>query len=308
MKASTPVGLQGLFWYYPASTRDKNWGIYVTSVGTTHVTAHKPYPPAGHPGCYDYKWERGRILPVYAVVYISRGRGWIDLNSKKKHRRNLQAGNVILLFPGMWHRYCPDPEVGWDEHWVAFDGKVAGRWIKECGFSPHEPVLKSRNEETFRGMFANLIEIGQRSPVAFQQLMAGQVHSILATLYSEQQTAVGGGDPAIVVVKAAQARMRNGITSDLDVQQLARESKVGYSWFRHAFVQQTGFSPHQYIVELRLARARALLTQTNLRVKEIAVQSGFKDEHYFSRIFKSKAGQAPGQWRLRARGEETPKA
>ncbi|HZM02874.1 MAG TPA: AraC family transcriptional regulator [Candidatus Saccharimonadales bacterium] len=303
MKASTPIGLQGLFWYFPASARDKNWGIYATSIGTTHVAPHKPYPPAGHPGCYDYKWERGRILPVYAVVYISRGRGWIDLNPKTAQRQDLETGNVILLFPGMWHRYCPDPEFGWDEHWVAFDGKVAARWIKECSFSPSQPVLKVQNEETLRGIFAHLIEIGQQSPVALQQLMAAQVHCILATLYSEKQAAVGGGDPAADVVRAVQARMRKGFTSDLNVKQLARESKVSYSWFRHAFVQQTGFSPYQYIVELRLARARDLLVQSSLKIKEIANLSGFADEHYFSRIFKARVGLTPHQWRTQARTE-----
>jgi AraC-like DNA-binding protein len=299
MKASKPEGLQGLFWYYPASDRDKNWGVYVTSVGTTHVAPRKPYPPPGHPGCYDYKWERGRVLPVYAVVYISRGRGWIDLKPKGRRRR-LEAGHVIMLFPGTWHRYMPDPAVGWDEHWVAFDGEMARQWIKESSFSPEQPVLKSRDEEAFMGMFARLIEIGQQSPAAQQQIMAAQVHGILATLYSEQQTALGGGDLATAVVKAAQARMRKSFTSDVDEQQLARESKVGYSWFRHAFVRQTGFSPHQYILELRLARSRDLLARSRLKIKEIATMSGFADEHYFSRIFKAKTGLTANQWRSQA--------
>ena len=148
---------------------------------------------------------------------------------------------------------------------------------------------------------AQSIEIAQQGPAALQQLTAAQVHSILATLYSEQQTELGG-DLAPAVLRSAQARMRDEFASDLDLEELARELNVSYSWFRHAFVQQTGFSPHQYLVELRLANARTLLVQSSLKIKEIAVQSGFPDEHYFSRIFKTKAGLTAHEWRRRAQG------
>jgi AraC-like DNA-binding protein len=304
LKASKPVGLKGLFWYFPASARDKNWGVYVTTVGTTHVAAHQPYPPTNHPGCYDYKWEIGRVLPVYATVYISKGRGWIDL-APSGGRRQIEAGHVILLFPGMWHRYRPDPEVGWDEHWVAFDGEVAKRWMRECSFSPSQPILKSRNEGALLESFNYLIELGQQGPAALQQLLAAQVHRILATLYSGQQTELGG-DLAASMLRAAQVRMQEEFATDLDLQQLARQLNVSYSWFRHAFVQQTGFSPHQYLVELRLAHARSLLTQSALKIKEVAARSGFPDEHYFSRIFKAKAGLTANEWRLQARAQTPP--
>jgi AraC-like DNA-binding protein len=301
MKPSTPGGLKGLFWCFPASVRDKDWGVYVTTIGMTHVAPHQSYPPTGHPKPYDYQFAQGRVLPVYAVVYISRGRGWLDLRRTERHL--VQAGNVMLLFPGVWHRYNPDPEVGWDEHWVAFSGTVAKRWMKQCSFSPDQPVLKARNEELLMGQFARLIETAQQNPAALQQLMAAQTHFILATLYSEQQTDLGGGDVANSVIQTAQARMQAEFASDLNVQQLARELNVGYRWFRHVFVQQTGFSPHQYIVELRLARARALLAQSPLKIKEIAGLSGFVNEHYFSRIFKTRVGLTPHEWQAQARSE-----
>ncbi len=302
LKASRPIGLKGLFWYFPASARDKNWGIYVTTIGTTQVAAHKPYPPTNHPGCYDYKWETGRVLPVYATVYISKGRGWIDLNPTGD-RHPIEAGHVILLFPGMWHRYMPDPEVGWVEHWVAFDGEVANRWMRECCFSPSQPILKPRDEGALLEIFNHLIELGQQGPAALQQLLAAQVHCILATLYSGQQTELGG-DLAASVLRTAQVRLQEEFATALDLQQLARRLNVSYSWFRHAFVQQTGFSPHQYLVELRLAHARSLLTQSSLKIKEVAARSGFSDEYYFSRIFKAKAGLTANAWRLQARAQD----
>ena len=227
--------------------------------------------------------------------YISRGRGWLDLKMTGRHP--IEAGHVILLFPGLWHRYMPNPEVGWDEHWVAFDGVVARRWMKECAFSSAQPILKSRDEQALLEVYDSLIEMAQRNPAALQQLMAAKVHSILALLYSEQQTELADSDVAASLMRSAQARMQAEFASDLDIQRLARELNVGYRRFRDLFVRQTGFSPHRYLIELRLAHARALLTQTTLNIKQVATRSGFSDEYYFSRLFKARVGRAPTEWR-----------
>ena len=85
------------------------------------------------------------------------------------------------------------------------------------------------------------------------------------------------------------------------MKQLAQEFGVSYSWFRSTFTTHTGLSPHQYLLELRLVRARNLLTETEFSVKEIATQTGFGDEHYFSRLFRQKMNFSPSQWRHRRR-------
>ena len=74
---------------------------------------------------------------------------------------------------------------------------------------------------------------------------------------------------------------------------LAKELGVSYSWFRHTFTAHTGLSPHQYLLEFRLVRARNLLVETELSIKEIARQTGFKDELYFSRLFRQRLNLSP---------------
>jgi transcriptional regulator GlxA family with amidase domain len=97
--------------------------------------------------------------------------------------------------------------------------------------------------------------------------------------------------------------MQNELGGKLNVEQLANQLNVSYSWFRRTFAQHTGSSPHQYLLELRLARARSLLSGTALSVKVVARQTGFEDEHYFCRIFREKTGLTPSQWRDRHRRE-----
>jgi transcriptional regulator GlxA family with amidase domain len=87
----------------------------------------------------------------------------------------------------------------------------------------------------------------------------------------------------------------------LDVKIVAQDLGVSYSWFRSTFAVHTGLSPHQYLLEWRLVRARNLLADTELSIKEIAAQTGFKDEHYFSRFFRQKLNHSPSAWRERSR-------
>jgi transcriptional regulator GlxA family with amidase domain len=54
-----------------------------------------------------------------------------------------------------------------------------------------------------------------------------------------------------------------------------------------------------------MGRARALLSETALTVKEVAFRCGFESEHYFSRLFKRKTGLAPMAWRRSLSGRRS---
>jgi AraC-like DNA-binding protein len=288
------------FQYFPASDRDKKWGFHITTAGECRIDPRESYPPPGHPTGYDFEWARGRILFDHQVVYISRGRGWFE--SSHGSRQEIEAGDVILLFPGVWHRYRPNLGTGWDEHWVGFNGEIPQRWVAEGFFSPANPVVRPLREEILLPIFTGMIEAIKSNLPALQQILTGSASQILGWLYSAQQARLTGGNQAMLSIQKAIGRMQNDLTAELCLPALARHLNVSYSWFRRTFARHTGSSPHQYLLELRLARARNLLSGTGITVKEAAKQSGFEDEHYFCRIFKERIGSTPSQWRSRALG------
>lgn len=283
--------------YFPASVRDRKWGWYATTLGATRIAAGQTYPPAGHPKGYAFDWNRGRVLDCHALVYISRGRGTFE--SEQSAGETVEAGQVLFLFPGIWHRYRPDPATGWHEHWIGFDGAIARRWVKGGFFVPSSPLFKSLHEDQWLELFSELTAAAQADRPALQQIMAGYIAQMVGLLFAGVQAGASAGGQSERMVQRAIARMRADASGELDAQLLARELNVGYSLFRHLFRQHTGSSPHQYLLELRLARARNLLEQTAGSVKEVARQAGFDDEHYFCRLFKLKLGVTPGQWRSR---------
>ncbi len=289
---------QTFYRYFPVAERDRDWGLFVATVGESRISPGSAYPPGGHPKSYDFRASAGRLLHEYQIIYISAGSGWFK--SAASGRAKIEAGMVILLFPDVWHSYAPTEAVGWNEHWVGFNGDIARRLVAHGFFAPERPVLRAGEEGRLLALFGDIMEATRGNHPALQQIMAGAVVSMLALLYSVQQSRLAGDDPGLQTIHEAVSRMRENPESPLSIPELARELKVSYRWFRRAFAHHTGLSPHQYFLDVRLARARDLLAQTSLPTKEIASRVGFEDAQYFCRLFHKKVGFAPGTWRERA--------
>jgi len=285
--------------YFPISRRDKNWGLYATTAGEARIMPNMSYPPSGHPKGFAFDWQKGRILDGFALVYISSGRGTFEW--KPSFSAPVEPGCAFLLFPGVWHRYAPNPESGWHEHWVGFDGEVARRWLKHKFFTPGNPVISIKAEDTVLATFSRIIQAIRANRPALQQILAGATSNLMGLYYSAQQAQPTAEAQNTNAIEVAITRIQNDFGRNLDMQHLAQELGVSYSWFRHTFTAHTGLSPHQYLLELRLVHARNLLAETDLPIKEIATQTGFEDELYFSRLFRQKLSLTPSQWRNRNR-------
>jgi AraC family transcriptional regulator len=67
--------------------------------------------------------------------------------------------------------------------------------------------------------------------------------------------------------------------------------------FARRFRASTGMTPHQYVLQERVAKARTLITRTNVRLAEVATTCGFADQSHLNRVFKRFTGVSPGIYR-----------
>jgi transcriptional regulator GlxA family with amidase domain len=89
----------------------------------------------------------------------------------------------------------------------------------------------------------------------------------------------------------------NHWSEEVDMKKLTRSLRLGWVHSERIFLQQTGLSPYQYHLQLRINRAREMLHGTTLTVKQVARQLNFENAYHFSKIFKQKAGMSPSRWR-----------
>lgn len=87
------------------------------------------------------------------------------------------------------------------------------------------------------------------------------------------------------------------LESPPSLESLARQIGLSPSHFSHAFKQSMGVPPHQYVIQRRVAEAKALMADRSLNLTEIAMQCGFNGSSQFSTVFRRATGLSPSAYR-----------
>ena len=90
--------------------------------------------------------------------------------------------------------------------------------------------------------------------------------------------------------------INNFMNPEFHISDAVEKTAYCTDYFRRCFKKETGTTPIAYLIELRIEYAKKLLVQksdSRISIAEIAYLSGFYDQHYFSRLFKSKVGCTP---------------
>jgi AraC-like DNA-binding protein len=100
---------------------------------------------------------------------------------------------------------------------------------------------------------------------------------------------------------ATMRRIREYVDSHLDqkidLESLAATAELSLYHFARTFKQSAGITPHAFILERRLAKARELLAQTQLPLVQVAFSTGFVDQSHLARHFHQVVGVSPAQFR-----------
>ncbi|MDF9831551.1 AraC family transcriptional regulator [Parabacteroides sp. PF5-6] len=284
--------------YLTISTADEEWGIVVTTVGYQFIPPKGNYPLSRHPEDYNFQPQTGRILNEYQLVYITKGSGYFASQSGKKQK--IQSGTMILLFPGEWHSYYPDPDTGWDEYWVGFRGVHIDRRVEKRFFNKEEPLFNIGLSATIVGLYEDIMKFASQEKSGYQQMISSIVLHILGSVFYKQRNKAFTNNYVIDKINEARILMKENIENPLSPEEIAAHLGLGYSWFRRMFKEYTGVSPAQYQMQLKLMRAKELLTASSLNISEIAYQLRFENAGQFSTFFRKKEGVTPSQFRERA--------
>ena len=284
------------FRYLVATPGAENWGAVVTGCGRFTAQPHRPYPPAGHPSDHNFTWQNGRVLGAFQVVYLADGRG--EFETRATGRLSVGSGTALLLFPGIWHRYRPADDTGWLELWVEIGGSLLERMLREKVFSPDDPVVAVSRRLEFEARVESIHNLVSRQPDGDAPELAAQALGVLALLHASGH---GHRRPRSVVSAVEQAKrtMEEWGSKAVSMPALARSLGVAYSYFRKEFRARTGISPRQFLLRIRMQRARRMLGATDDSLKQIADRLGFSSAYHLSSAFKAEFGMAPSHWRRR---------
>lgn len=283
--------------YLPINRDATKWGLCVMDTGCGRINLSDTYPRQDHPAHHYFNWANGRVLQEYQLIYIPRGGGVFE--SESCPRLTIKEGAVIILFPNEWHRYKPDAATGWDEYWVGFKGGIIDNLVGNRFFNPENPSLQIGVNEQVVSIFDEIIEHTKQEKSGYQPLISGAVLHLLGLIhvisrehhFEDQQSMVEN------IVNKARILFRANIEQQISPEEVARELGLSYSWFRKTFKTYTGIAPGQYLIQLKIEKAKLLLADPAKSVKEIAYDLKFDSSFYFSKLFKEKTGLPPEKYR-----------
>lgn len=124
----------------------------------------------------------------------------------------------------------------------------------------------------------------------------------LATLLDGKASVLGDHPPIRGGLAPWQKRkviayIQSRLDKPILLKSLAQLVSLSVSHFCRAFRESTGQSPHTYITEMRVNRAKEMMLGTRKPLSQIALACGFADQAHLSRLFRRRVGQTPHAWR-----------
>lgn len=252
-------------------------------------------------GCFARKMERcpPRRLECYAVVWISSGSGWLETEAMPQ-RIPITSGCLFWLFPHVLHTYAPDAD-GWTEQWALFEGPLVASF-EHLGFlSASQPVHYTGNSAAIEAIFAQFHTDFTNGGPLTGVLSAALVYRLVVIAHQLSIEWQAERDPVAREIQRSRRWLDTHAFELCDVEDLADSCHMGYSTFRRHFKNIIGYSPREYILRVRLSKAKELLAFTQQSVAEVAKSVGFADPYYFSRLFRDREGIPPSLFRVQQR-------
>lgn len=286
--------MNDFFKYTSVNEEDIAWGLFLNVVGKSTTQPNKTYPSPEHPNGYYFQWEKGRILNEYQINYITNGYGTLE-NNRGTFR--VKPGTLMIIRKDEWHRYKPDTDQTWTENYIGFDGAFTDHFLKKNSILKGQSVIYCGIREDLLDTYYKIFDLVKNETPGNQLIASGMVIKLLGYIVAWEKQKDFSGNPIEQFIQESRYHMRKHVDEEIDLEKLAQDKCLSYSYFRKMFKKYTGVSPHQYHLDLKLIRAKELLLTSNMTIKEISYKLGFQSVHYFSRIFKNKMGCPPSDIR-----------
>lgn len=239
-----------------------------------------------------YKLYR-QSFDSYLLMYISSGKLTVEYDDQKI---DVSEGEFVLLDCYKKHAYYS--EFGWESIWCHFDGPVAKQYYE---------IIVEKYGYVFR--MINPYSIISKMQVIFNSCASGvnTKEALLSKLITDILTAIiiaedmtsynTNRSDSTEVINEVITYINEKFTENISVSELADKAMLSQYYFIRLFKKSTGYTPHEYIINLRLNAAKYLLKSSQSSIKEICFSTGFSCESAFCSTFKKATGLSPAQYR-----------
>lgn len=203
------------------------------------------------------------------------------------------AGHFVLLDCYKLHSYST--ATGWECIWCHFDGITARSYYNSI-VSRLGNVFSMPDTYPVLNKLTAILKIFDSDALVQEPLLSKYLTDIFTEflLYTPMNVHSRG---YATMAEETITYINEHFREDITVEELASRAGLSQYHFIRIFKKETGFTPHEYLVNTRIATARYLLKNSRLPVKDICYATGFSSESVFCGAFKRRQGMTPNQYR-----------
>ena len=251
----------------------------------------------GYEDCLPDQFFGPAIRENYVLHYITEGKGFLEYKDQKIP---LQKGDIFLLIPGEVTYYFADNQTPWSYYWLGISGIKAQEYFNLS--SIHDTAyLRSPHTKALGKFIGTIVKDAER----LDESKASQLH-VISQLFElmHQLNALSPNldqetiSPSQKLYREAKHLIDIGYNSqDISIQYIADKLGVHRSYLSSIFKDFHKISPKEYLLEVRMKRAKELLKTTDQPIKIIAYSVGYLDPLHFSKAFRQYYDCSPSQCR-----------
>jgi AraC family transcriptional regulator len=156
-----------------------------------------------------------------------------------------------------------------------------------------------RSVQQLLGLLAREVKIGGLSGIFYVEHL---LHALAARLIrsgtsNDRKKNLAAEKLPSGALRRLLERIHSGSVDKLNLASLAKEAGYSKRQLLRVFRASTGFSPYQYLLRLRLDRAKQLMRKSTLSLLDIAIESGFNSNAHLTNAFRQQVGVTPSYYR-----------
>lgn len=238
------------------------------------------------------------------ILYLLEGKGYHTIG---KTTYETQAGDLLIINAGTAHeervrgkyplRYCVC---------AVTDLQIKGMKKDQIILKNQKPVIKTGEENTFfNHIFQLLINETLSSDPLKNEICSMLAQSLIIKIldYYERnkeecfKNQTSKAELKNEIVLQVQEYLNQNFKEKITLKDAAQRVNINPCYLERIFKKNTGTSFTQYIMDRRLGYAQNLLRDTKKSIAQIAEESGYDNQSYFSQLFKKRFGCTPGAYR-----------
>ena len=244
----------------------------------------------GNPTLTSSWKDKNVIIPHNKMFYITDGEIEVEIDGKKIVAK---SGDMVLIPSGVRHSYNLTPMQYAKKFWMHFDLLTGGNNF----FDHYHPPFKLSvgKSKVLEDLFRSVLNYARKNKPEHKLLTCSSILSIVAfymqrCVYRESAIIEDEIDLAVEIIK-------NNYSEKFTLEELAKRINLSPNYFVKKFKERTGYSPMQYVVIIKMERAKFLIEQSDAQIGKIMEELGFYDASHFSKLFKKYSGYSPKKFR-----------